>query len=47
MISDSNYMLINIRNFFTFSITAICLIVSTDIMTFYDIIIYYTEVFIG
>ena len=46
MISDRNYMVITILNFFKLSITYICLIVCTDIITIYEILIYYIKVFI-
>ena len=45
MISVSNYVVITILNFFKFSITAMWLIVRTDLITIYDIIIFNIEVF--
>ena len=45
MISDSYYIVITILIFLKFSITAIGLIVRIDLITIYDIITYYIEVF--
>ena len=51
MISVSNYMVTNILNFYKFSITAMCLIVRTDLITIYFILfliyiiaLYYTGI---
>ena len=45
MISVSSYIVIIILNYSKFSITAMCLIVPTDIIITYDIINYIIEIF--
>ena len=47
MISASKYVIIAILDFFKFFITAMCLILSTDVITMYEIINFNIDIFTG